>query len=638
MSLVQTTILKTKNISNLWGKKKMKINFKKIFTTIAALSMLVGCGGEDTVVYDQTYDTKNYKDFVTIGNDVNSFNYLASHLAANLVVTQNLNDSLVETDKYGNMAPQLAESWETEDYQTWTFHLKKGVKWSDSAGNVVGEVKADDFVYGLEYVLDPVNGVTSNLHFAYLIDGAEEYYKEMTANGTADFSKVGVKAIDDYTVQYTCKTPMSYFLSAVAYTSFKPASRAFITSIPDEDGVKGTSRFGTTKDLIWYCGPYILTEFVLDTTKTLTKNENYHDIDKVTFDTVEILAIKDAESALEYFERGELSRAPLSAFQVKAQQDKNSPYLIQMPLSSSTYGMLLNNQGEYEGSEDTNKAVNNENFRKSLMYGIDADAYNEVTILGDVAAVRATTVTAEDYIYDENGKDYSTYGSLADWSSIDYLYDPEKALQYKEKAMDELKAEGVTFPIKFVNVYAAGNETEAQKAEIMKQCLEETLGEDYIEVINDTYATNWFSEVMATNEYTVYVRGWGPDFKDPSNILGVWQTNSKQMNGLVMHYEIPEFDAMFAAANAITDDVEKRYAAFAECEAYLLEHAYYIPMVTNGGTYQVTTVNLYSKAYTKGDSQRYTGWEAYDHVLTAEEMNEFKVAWETERAKVLASE
>ena len=611
--------------------------FKKIMAAMMAMIMMTGCSNSNTVKYDQTFDTKNYKDFITIGNDVNSFNYLASHLAVNLVLAQNLNDGLVETDKYGNIVGQLATDWKTDDYQTWTFNLKKGVKWSDSEGKVVGEVKADDFVYAIEYILNPKNGVTSNLHFAYLLDGAKEYYDQMNATGSADFSQVGVKAIDDYTVQYKCTTPMFYFLSALTYTSFKPASRAFVTSIEQKNGLSGEERFGTTKDLIWYCGPYILEDFILDTEKTLVKNENYHDIDNVTFDTVKILAIKDNESALEYFERGELSRAPLSAVQVKSQQDKNSPYLIQMPLSSSTYGLLLNNQGAYEGAEDTNKAVNNENFRKSLMYGIDSDAYNEVTILGDVQAVRATTVTAEDYIYTEDGVDYTQLGKLKDWANTDYLYDPDKAVDYKNKAMKELKAEGVTFPIKFVNVYAAGNETEAQKAAILEDCLENTLGEDYIDVVNETYATNWFSEVMATNDYTVYVRGWGPDFKDPSNILGVWQSNSGQMNDLVMHYNIPEFDTMYAKANAIYDDVIKRYEAFAECEVYLLDHAYYIPVVTNGGSYQVTTVNLYSKAYTKGDSQRYTGWEVYDHAITAEEMAEFKATWETERAKVLGS-
>ena len=103
--------------------------------------------------------------------------------------------------------------------------------------------------------------------------------------------QLGFKAIDDYTVQYKCTTPMFYFLSALTYTSFKPASRAFVTSIEQKDGLSGEERFGTTKDLIWYCGPYILDDFILDTEKTLVKNENYHDIDNVTFDTVKIFSM-----------------------------------------------------------------------------------------------------------------------------------------------------------------------------------------------------------------------------------------------------------------------------------------------------------------------------------------------------------
>jgi len=612
----------------------MKINFKKVFTAIMAAIMLVGCGGkEETVIYD----SKNYKDYFLIGQDFTSLNYLASHLAIDLVVTQNLTDGLVETNKYGQIVGLLAESWETEDYQTWTFKLKEGAKWSTSDGEVYDEIVADDYVYAIEYVLDPANGVTSNLHFAYLLDGAEDYYKEMNEKGTADFSKVGVKAIDKYTVQYKTKAPMTYFLSALTYTSFKPASRKFVTSIEEKDGVPGNLRFGTTKDLLLYSGPYILSEVTRDTSKTLTKNENYHALDTVTFDTVEVLGIKDNESALEYFERGEVSRATLSAIQVVSQQNKDSKYLIQMPLASSVYGLLLNNQGTYEGAEHTNKAVMNENFRKSLMYGVDADQYNEITVPGDVSSVRASTVIAEDFLLTEDGKDYSTLGSMAKWSSIEYLYDKEKALQYKDAAMKELKAEGVEFPIVIKNVVAAGNEIEMQQAQVFEACLEETLGTDYVDVVIGEYATNWFAEIMATNDYTVYIRGWGPDFQDPSNILGVWQSGSGQMNGLVMHWEYEEFDNMFKAADAITNDMTKRYEAFAECEAWLLDHAYFIPMRTNGGTYQVTTVNLYSKAYTKGDSQRYTHWEAYDHAITTEEMNQFKAEWEAERAKALAS-
>ena len=615
----------------------MKINFKKIGTAVLAISMLSGCSSNKTVKYDQTYDVNNYKDYCLIGSDFTSLNYLATHYAVDLVVTQNLTDGLVETDKYGQIVGLLAESWETTDYQTWTFHLKKDAKWTTSEGEVYSNIVADDFVYAIEYVLNPANGVTSNLHFAYLLDGAKAYYDEMNTKGRADFSKVGVKAIDEYTVQYTTTAPMTYFLSALTYTSFKPASRQFVKSIPDKDGVKGTSRFGTTKDLILYSGPYILTDVVKDNSKTLTKNKNYHDLDAVTFDTVEILAIKDNESALEYFERGELNRATLSSVQVVSQQNRGSEYLIQMPLSKSVYGMLLNNQGTYEGSEHTNKAVMNENFRKSLMYGIDSDQYNEISVPGDVSTVRASTVIAEDYLLTEDGKDYSTLGSLDEWSSIEYLYNPKKALDYKEKAMKELKAQGVEFPIVIKNVVASGNETEMQQAQVFEACLEETLGKDYVDVIIGEYATSWFSEVMNKNDYTVYIRGWGPDFDDPSNILGVWQTGSGQMNGLVMHWEYDEFDRMFKDANAINDDVNRRYEAFAECEAWLLNHAYFIPMRTNGGTYQVTTVNLYSKAYIKGDSQRYTHWEVLDHAVTAEEMDQFKIEWEAKRAKVLQS-
>ncbi len=611
----------------------MKKIFKKIVSAIAIMSMISGCGSDGVA----TYDTKNYVDFYLIGSDFSSLNYISSHLAIDISATQNIVDGLVETDKYGQIVGLIAESWTHENYQTWTFKIKKGVQWSTSDGEVYGEVTADDFVYAVEYLLDPTNGATSNLHFAYLLEGAEDYFNQMREIGSADFSKVGVKAIDTYTVQYTCTTPMSYFLSAVGYSSFKPLNRAYVESIEDKDGVPGTLRFGTSKDLILYNGPYILTEAILDNQRILTKNENYHAPETVPFDTVTCLAIKDTESSLEYFERGDLSRAVLSATQTVKKQEEESPYLVQLPLSSSIYGMLLNNQGEYEGAEDMNKAVDNENFRKSLMYAVDSDQFNEVSIPGDVSSVRATTITAEDFIYTEDGIDYCQLGDLAKWANIDYLYDEQKALEYKEKAIEELKAQGVTFPVVYKTTVPSGNEVEMMKAQILENNLEEILGEDYIDVVIGEYSTSWFSEIMAENDYTVYLRGWGPDFKDPSNILGVWTSDSGQMNDLVMHWVYDEFDQMFEAANEIYDDVTARYTAFANAEAWLLEHAYFIPMTTNGGTYTMTTINPYSKAYTKGDSTRYTHWEAYDHALTTDEIAQMKAEWEVARSEVLGN-
>lgn len=614
---------------------------KKIITAMMAAAMLAGCGssGKDAVVYDATYDTKNYKDFITTGSDFESLNYLTSYLAIDGRLTTNFVDGLVTIDRYGQVVGELAEKFEhNEDYSVWTFKLREGVKWVTVDGKEYGEVTADDFVYGIEYVLDPVN-VSGNLEMTFLIDGAKDYYTKKANGEDADFSSVGIKAIDRYTIQYTMQDAgKPYFISAIQCPSFKPANREFITSIPDKDGVAGTKRFGSSSDLMLYCGPYIMTEYIRDNTKTLVKNENYWNLDNVPFDTVEIIAIKDQESALEYFERGELSRATLSATQVVAEQSKNNPYLVQQALGTSVYGMLLNNAGDYEGSENTNKALSNENFRKALFYGFDSDQYNEVSTPGDVTTVRAYGFTAQNFVYTEDGKDYTSLGELAKWQ--EYHFDPELAKEYVAKARKELEAEGVTFPIRFLNSAKGGDELDANKATIFEHCLEDVLGADFIDVETVEYTTSWFTEIRDKGNYSVYIRGWGPDYKDPINVLNTMTIDSGLINdhsnpySAVTHFDMPEYTEMVEAANAITTDVTARYTAFANAEAYMLEHAYFVPMYTSGGTYEVTTINRYSKPFTGGDSTRYVGWEAKDHAITAEEMDGYKAEWEAKRKEL----
>lgn len=612
---------------------------RKVITAAMAMMMLAGCGGNDTVSYDATYDTKNYKDYIVAGKDFESLNYLTSYLAVDGRLTTNFVDYLVTTDQYGQTIPCLAESWEpNEDYSVWTFNLRKGVKWVTRDGQEYGEVKADDFVYAVEYILNPEN-VSGNLEMTFLIQGAKEYHQNKVDGKDASMEDVGVKAIDDYTVQYTMENGgKPYFISAAQYSSFRPANREFIESIPDQNGIPGTRRFGSTADLMLYCGPYLMEDYVRDNSKTLVKNEKYWDQEATLFDTVSIISIKDEESALEYFERGELNYAPLSATQVVSQQNKGNKYLVQQDLARSVYGMLLNNAARFEGAENSNKAMNNENFRKALFYGIDSDQYNEVATPGDVTSVRGYGFTAKNFVTTEDGRDYTSLGELAKWQ--EYHFKPELAQKYRDKAKAELEAQGVTFPIKFVVNAKSGDETDTNKLVVFESCLEEVLGEDFIDVQIDTYAQSWFTDVRDKGNYSVYLKGWGPDYKDPINVLNTMTNTSGQINdaynleGAVTHFDIPEFTKMVEEANKITTDVTKRYTAFANAEAYLLEHAYFVPMTTTGGNFMVTSVNRYSKPFTGGDSTRYVNWDVKDHAITTEEMDGYRQEWEAKRKEL----
>ena len=605
---------------------------KALALSLSAL-MLAGCGGSKGV----TYDTKTYRDYIVIGQDFSTLNYLYTWAAADFKVTSQFVDGLVENDPYGRIIPCIAETWDhNEDYSVWTFHLRKDAKWYKQDGTEYAPVVADDFVYGIEYILDPVNE-SYNTEMVGLIKGAEEYLASKDAGENPDMSTVGVKALDDYTVEYTMKAGTPYFLSACLYASFFPANRAFIESIPDSDESVGTKLYGSKPELLLYNGAYLMGDYVADNHKTYIKNENYWDKEHVPFDTVEVLAVKDKETVKEYFERGETSYCPLTTVQVETLVRADSKNLIQLPLESSVRQVMLNCEATY--SDDTKAAANNENFRKAMYYATEQDMYNEITVPVNTESIRANGWTAPDFIYTSDGKDYATLGTLAEQKG--YIYDKDKALDYKEKAMAELSTQGVSFPINLKLYSMSGNELAANQARILKEIYESNLGTDFVTVELKEYATSseW-TAIRKSGDYGITTGAWGPDYADPINMLTPLTTkgnfNNIDLNFGVTHWNYPEFDAMIEAANAEVVDVDKRYEMFAEAEAFIYEHAYYIPLYTYGGEFQMTSINNYSKPYSKSGVCNYKlkYIEAYDHVITQEEDEAFKAEWGAKRKEL----
>lgn len=594
---------------------------------------LTGCSSDEV-----TYDPNNYVDYIT--TEYSTLNYLTSWSAATFRITANCIDGLMEYDKYGQIVGALAEEvTHNEDYSVWTFKLREGVYWYTSEKEEYAEVTSDDFVYAAEYILDPINGSYNVNSYKGVIEGATEYYDALNNGQTADFSTVGVKALDKYTVEYTMAdgkgTP--YFDSAVTYPAYNPVNREFVSTLSLND--LGAPNFGVDKDSILYCGPYILTECTLEQEKLFERNENYWDIDSVTFETVKVLYFKDQESIYEAFNRGLVSHTPLLSTTAVKLSNEESPYLIQTDLQPSCRVLSLNNQNMY--SEDANTAMENLNFRKSLFYGIDRTLYNEVENPINPEISEGHGFSGTDFVYTSDGTDYTQLGGLAKYHD-GTNYDMDLALEYKEKAIEELTAQGVTFPITLIYQHQSGNETEANKATMLKEAIE-ALGTEYVTVEIKEYTNS--SEMRASGEYAIAISGWTPDWGDPVNNLTCLKSYSGTVNSYEnitvsgsSHWLYEEYDAMVEAADLITDK-DERYLAMANAEAWLLDNAYIIPLYQSGGTFELTTINNYSKVHTGVgvDQFKWKGIEATDHIVTTEENQAYKEAWETERAKVLAS-
>lgn len=611
---------------------------KKTLAGLLAAAMLVtGCGSKEA-----SYDPKNFVDYILSGQDVTTFNYLTTYQAVDARTNANVVSGLTENNKYGEIVGDLAENWETdENSHVWTFHLRDGIKWYNRDGSEYGTVTADDFVYSAEYILDPANQSMQISMLRELIAGAEEYYQAMVAWDEAgrdeatkpSFENVGIKAIDDKTIEYTTTGEgKPYFLSATMYSCFYPVSRAYVADLTNQGLV-----FGNTMDTILYNGCYLLDSFQLDTEKVFTKNPGYWDAENVTFDKVTVIAVKDRESTLDLFERGELSYADLAGTQITAESDAKNPYLMQTDPSATAYVMFLNNECS---NANTAAAIQNENFRKALFYGFDRKSFTETTEPVDPESIYTYGYTAPNVLTTSDGTDYTQLGELAKWQTDQY--DVEKAKEYMALAKTELEAQGVTFPVELPWYSKSGNETAGQTASILKDTLETNLGSENVTVTLSEYSVSFRTDVAYDNKQSMASAGWAPDYLDPINILGTFRSNGQMNNaeditaGQYSHFGDATFDQMIAEADAIVDDVDARYLAFANAEAYLLEHAYFIPLYAAGSFWRVSSINEYSRPYSKSgiSGYRYKGYEAYDHAITTEEQEAFKEAWHQKRVEL----
>ena len=209
--------------------------------------------------------------------DPDTLDYSISNKKSTSEFTGNAIDGLLEVDKYGNLIPSLAKDWTvSKDGLTYTYKLRKGVKWMTSEGEEYGEVKAKDFVTGLKHAADKKSQAI------YLVQKSVKGLDDYVSGKTSDFSTVGVKAIDDYTVQYTLSQPESFWNSKTTMGVLAPVNEEFLNSKGD-DFAKGTD-----PSSILYNGPFLLKSIVAKSSVEFEKNPNYWDKDNVHLDKVKL--------------------------------------------------------------------------------------------------------------------------------------------------------------------------------------------------------------------------------------------------------------------------------------------------------------------------------------------------------------
>lgn len=622
--------------------------------------LLTACGQSNT-------DTSTFSS--TFSANPTTFNYLLDYYADNTAVITNLVDGLLENDSYGNLTPALAENWSVSaDGLTYTYKLRKDAKWYTADGEEYAPVKAQDFVTGIKYAADNKGQAMD------LIQNSIKGLNDYVTGATNDFTTVGVKALDDYTVEYTLTRPEPYWNSKTTNSILFPVNEEFLKS-KDKD-------FGTlTPDSILYNGPYLLKDFTSKSSIEYVKNPHYYDHDKVTIEKVKLAYFdgSDQEMTIRNFESGAYSLAgvyPNSSSYAKTKekyqdnivyslQDKTSWY-FNFNVNRKAYNHTAKTSDQQKNSTQT--AILNKNFRQALNFAIDRTTYSAQSN-GEEAASKTLRNTLVPPTFVQVGD--KTFGEVTasklvnygiEWSGLnladaqDAYFNKEKAQAKFAEAKKELEAQGVTFPIHLDIPVDQTNKNAVSGMNSVKQTLETVLGSDNIVIDVQQLSTDDFGNVAflapnpAARDYDLNFDGWVGDYQDPSTYLDpfnaetgfylkIFGLDAKEDQELIKSLGLDSYTKLLKEADAENQDVSKRYEKYAEAQAWMIDNSLIMSTMSNGGTASVTKVTPFTRAYSlvgiKGDGNNYKYMRLQKDPVTKKQFDEAKAKWEEESKKAI---
>ena len=633
----------------------MKKVLSLLFAVLLIVASVSGCAdsGSGTSAYRSLYSA-----------DVSTLNYLNTTTTNDMTIPANCEECLIEYDSLGNVLPALATEWTTsEDNLVWTFTLRQDVKWVNYQGEEVGTVTANDFIAAAEYALN-VNSDGAYMYEEAMVAGASELLA-----GEGSFEDVGVRAVDDYTLEFTLSAPCPYFLTCLTYGCFTPMSADCMSQLNADYANRASwsqedwDAFSDQLDAIdytqlWYCGAYYLSEYLAGERYTMVKNEQYWDKDKVYITSLENTYNREASTISgEMYLRGELENASITNTMAQSwlADPETADYVHPSRITPSySYFFSFNFDPQFDEEYEPDNwtlAVNNENFRKSIQYGMNRLGATMISDENNAETLLQNTITPADFVA-ADGQDYTafdTFSSLAvnDTSTTkDAYFNEELALQYRDAAIEELTAEGATFPIITLMPYNPSVADWDAECLYIEQQLENLLGTDYIDIVVEQGPTQDFlTTVRRGGQYALHKTNWGCDYADPLTWTAPFAVdNSYGKMDLSTDSEtqalVQEYYAMVEEANSYVsaDQLSERYHAFAEAEAFLIEHALVIPFGVSGG-YTASMVNPFEGQYAPYGvaTLRYKGQHVLEEPMNTEEFNAAYAQWQEDRAASTSS-
>lgn len=597
--------------------------------------------------------------------DPASLDYSIATRTSTTDIIGNVIDGLMENDQYGNVVPSLAEDWSvSKDGLTYTYKLRKGVKWYTSEGEEYAEVTAHDFVTGLKHVADGKSDGVSLIQNS--IKGLDAY---MTGK-TNDFSTVGVKALDDYTVEYTLNKPESFWNSKVTTSTMLPVNEEFLKASGKDYGA-------VTPAGILYNGPYFLKTLTSKSLIEYEKNPNYWDKENVKIEKIKLTYYdgSDQESLIRSFSSGAYTTARLfpSSSNFASTLEQYADKITYSPQDSTSYYFTFNvNRQSYnktaktseEQKSSTKEAMLNKDFRQAINFAFNRHSYAAQLNGEDGADKIIRNSLVPDNFVQSAGK---SFGQIAQQELVNYgdqwkevelvdgknaIYNPDKAKAAFAKAKKDLESKGVTFPI-HLDVPVEQTDTIAvQQSNSLKQSIESTLGAENVVVDvlqmtdNEKETITSQARVPAQKDYDLNSTGWSPSYQDPASYLNIMDpktgsamkhlgiTKGKDQE-VVAKVGLDQYKKLLDEADSESISLEERYEKYAKAQAWLTDSSLLMPTASSGGSPVVSNVVPFSKPYSqvgiKGDPYIFKGMRLQKDIVTSKEYEEALKKWQKEK-------
>lgn len=449
-------------------------------------------------------------------------------------------DGLMQMDADGQPVPAIAESYDlSEDGTVYTFHLREDAVWSNG-----DPVTAADFVFGWQRAVDPA--VASE--YAYMLSdiGQVQNAAEIIA-GEMDKSELGIKALDDYTLEVTLNVPVSYFLSLMYFPTFYPVNQAFYESVGDT--------FATSPETTLSNGAFVLDAYEPAATAFhLTKNPDYYNADSVQLAGLNYQVIQDSQQALMSYQTGDLDITLVNGEQVD--QVKDDPEFTTIGAGYLWY---------VSPNMDAVPELANLNIRLAMTFALDREAITQ-DVLKDGSTPVYTAVPPQ-FATGPDGSDFAEdqtrYADVC-------AYDADKALEYWNQGLSELGISSLT-----LDMVVDADDAPQKVAQVLKEQWETTLPGLTVNLVIEPKKQR--VEDMQNGNFQIGLTRWGPDYADPMTYLSMWVTGNSNNYGL---WSNAEYDAIIAECTTgdLCTDAEGRWARLYDAEKIVMDEAVIFPL------------------------------------------------------------